>query len=175
MSPLASPTTARSRCAVRRKRATPRWMASEGWAKRSARMNRERPHSRTALPPAGSLPVQRGWRPRHRLRSLPPCSAASRVPSLALGGCAALDATCARCRSALVDGVGSRQAGSRDDNTVGDPPARCGQRQAPDRFLSVLCGRIDFMTPRGPHEPGRCAPNIGHRDVWAPARHSRAH
>ena len=30
------------------------------------------------------------------------------------------------------------------------------------------------MTRRGLNARGRCAPNIGHRDVWAPARHSRA-
>ena len=44
------------------------------------------------------------FRPRHRLEILPPCSAASRVPSLALGGCAALDAAFARWSMALIDG-----------------------------------------------------------------------
>jgi hypothetical protein len=36
---------------------------------------------------------------------LPPCSAASRVPELTLGGYAALDPACARCAAAFVDGV----------------------------------------------------------------------
>jgi len=38
---------------------------------------------------------------------LTPCSAASRVPELALGGYAALDSACARCALAFIDDVGT--------------------------------------------------------------------
>jgi len=45
----------------------------------------------------------RDQRGRHRLSMMRRCSAASRVPSLTLGGSAALDPTCAPSREAVVD------------------------------------------------------------------------
>ena len=107
MSPLPSPSLARetAQSAEKRDIFPRRWTA--GWGASESPLNRERPHHvrRAARGVAPGSTGKGSPRPRHRLGILPPCSAASRVPSLALGGCAALDPACARCRSALVDGV----------------------------------------------------------------------
>ena len=66
----------------------------------------------------GSLPVQLlpwpataqdGQGPGHRRSIRPRRSAASRVSSLALGGCAALDPACAPCVAAVIDGAGKHE------------------------------------------------------------------
>ena len=59
--------------------------------------------------------------------------------------------------------------GAKDDRKVDHR-----RLEQPDGVSShVSLGRT-LMIPRGVNGRGRCAPNSGHRDVWAPARHSRA-
>ena len=59
----------------------------------------------------------------------------------------------------------SRQA------AVTDGGARSGVRSTSRNSVTHSSPMRSSITARG---PGRCAPNIGHRDVWAQARHSMA-
>ena len=85
----------------------PTGLAPKGWAHEKRPVEPGATPLEAALPPAGSLPVQRAVRIATTPSTRNPATVLGGVKDAlaALGGCAALDAACARCRLAFIDGV----------------------------------------------------------------------